>query len=109
MNTQPRLPSKPGDPIPNHRWYNNEQFDYKKYAELKGKVVSYFKIVAKRRSGKRNIERYYKVFESGYMVFVDMTMFKMGVTQGISTPALMLNSNKQEFNKAQKLFLKLLN
>lgn len=100
----PSIPKKKGEPIPKvHRWYENEKYDYKKYAELKGKVVSYFKVQQIRygRNG-RALEKYYKVHESGFMVYVDATMFKIGVAQGITTPSLMLNSNKREFETAFK-------
>lgn len=99
-------PKKAGEPIPNHRWYKNEQFDYELYSKLKGKVTAYFKIESGRWAGRRKIKKYVKVYESGFTVSLDMTMFKLGVNQGFSTPFSMLNSNKREFDSQLKIFLK---
>lgn len=106
MPTGNKIPIKSGDPIPNHRWYKNEQFDYELYSKLKGKITAHFKITSGRWGGKRKIEKYVRVYEGGLMVTLDMTMFKMGVNQGFSTPFSMLNSNKKEFDSKVKIFLK---
>ncbi len=85
-----RIPSKSGDKIPQvHKWYMQEKFDYKKYAALKGKITGYFRIYVNgnRRSSTRSTDKYYKVYESGLMVFVDMEMFKIGIAQGVTVPA----------------------
>lgn len=105
-----RIPTKPGDKIPNHLWYLHEKYDYKKYAALKGKVTGYFRIYVpnNRRGGNRSTDKYYKVHESGLMVFVDIEMFKIGIAQGVNVPAGFQSCTKKEFDKAMNTVLKLI-
>lgn len=95
-----RIPQKKGDPIPQvHLWYLHEKFDYKKYAKLKGKVIGYFKSESRKlRHGLREMKLYYKLHESGLVVYVDAEMMKIGVRQNIDTKGLM-GSDKKEFEK----------
>lgn len=111
QQTTSRIPSKPGDKIPQvHAWYLHEKFDYKKYAALKGKVTGYFRIYisGNQRSSSRSTDKYYKVHESGLMIFVDMEMFKIGIIQGVSVPAGFSSCTKRDFDKAIKSVLKLI-
>lgn len=110
IQTRSRIPSKVGDKIPNHIWYLHEKFDYAKYAKLKGKVTGYFRVYVSKnlRSGGRSTDRYYKVHQSGLMVFVDMEMFKIGIAQGLTVPGGFSTCTKRDFDKAIKTILKLI-
>lgn len=105
-----KLLKENGGKIPHHRWYKGEKFNYKAYGELKGKVTGYFKTEANRYgAGGRRIYTYYKAHETGFLVYINETMCKMGVTQGLSAPHNFQSSNKKEFDNAYKRFLKVIN
>jgi hypothetical protein len=96
--------------IPYHRWYKGDKFNYSAYGMLKGKVTGYFKTEANRYgSGGRRIYTYYKAHESGFLVYINETMCKIGVTQGLSTPHKFQSSNKREWQMAYKKFLNTIN
>lgn len=95
-----------GNKIPNHRWYKGEKYNYQAYGELKGKITGYFKTEAGRYSGNRRIFTYYRCYETGVMVYINETMCKMGMCQGLSTPHNFQPSNKKEFDAAFKKFIK---
>ncbi len=92
--------------IPRHRWYRGEKFNYTAYGLNKGKITGYFKTEAGRYGGNRRIYTYYKAHESGLLVYINETMCKMGITQGLSTPYKYQKSNKREFDAAMKRFFK---
>lgn len=98
--------TKVGEPIKQARWYKGEQFEYEENLKNKGKVVGYFKTVANRRHGNRQVYRYYKVHENGIMVYVDSTMMKTGVAQGIATPYQFRPSTKREWDTQLKQYFK---
>lgn len=96
--------------IPYHIWYKGEKFNYHAYGESKGKVTGYFKTEANRYgAGGRRIYTYYKSHESGFLVYINETMCKLGVTQGLTTPHNFQSSNKREWDQAFKRFLKVIN
>jgi hypothetical protein len=90
------------------RWYKGEKFEYELNLSNKGKVVAFFRMEAGRYGGRRKYYVYYKVFENGVMVWVNLTMMKTGVSQGITTPFQLRNSTKREFDTAMKKYLKLI-
>lgn len=99
-----------GNRIPHHHWYKGEKYNYAAYGESKGKVTGYFKTEVRRYgAGGRRIFTYYKAHETGVLVFINESMCKMGMTQGLSTPNNFQPSNKQEWAKAFKNFMKMIN
>lgn len=99
-----------GNKIPYHRWYKGEKYNYQAYGENKGKVTGYFKTELRRygTSGRR-IFTYYKAHETGVLVYINESMCKMGMTQGLSTPHNFRPSNKREWTLAYKNFMKMIN
>lgn len=100
--------SKAVKPIKQARWYKGEQFEYEQNLLEKGKVVGYFSTQASRMGGKRLVIRYYKVHENGVLVWVDLTMMKTGVSQGLATPYQFRPATKRDFDKALKIYLSLI-
>ena len=100
------MTKKPVEKLKHPLWYKAEPaLNYlKAYAE-KGKPVAYFKIAAGRYGGRRQMEVFCKVFESGLSIYVNLTMMKIGTSTSISTPFQMRASDRHEFNKAMKIFL----
>lgn len=98
-----------GGKVPYHRWYKGEKYNYPAYGENKGKVTGYFKTEAKRYgAGGRRIFTYYKAHETGVLVYINETMCKMGMTQGLTSPNNFQPSNKKEFDAAYKRFMKMI-
>jgi hypothetical protein len=99
-----------GGKIPYHRWYKGEKYNYQAYGANKGKVTGYFKTELRRYgTGGRRIFTYYKAHETGVLVFINESMCKMGMTQGLSTPNNFQPSNKREWTAAYKTFMKMIN
>ena len=97
-----------GNKIPHHRWYKGEKYNYEAYGATKGKVTGYFKTEVRRYgAGGRRIFTYYKAHETGVLVYINESMCKMGMTQGLSTPHNFQPSNKKEFTAAYKAFMKM--
>lgn len=81
---------------------------YEKALAAKGKPVMYFKTEAGRHGGRRIIYRYYCVYQSGLMTYVDMTRMKFGVCLSVGQPYRMAPSNKREYQREYRKFLKLI-
>jgi len=104
---------KPAEKIEFPKWYKNQVFEYGKNLDTKGKVVAYFKMEAGRRGratrggrSKRQVTKFIKLFENGMAVYIDITMWSMAVTQSFGTPFQLRNSDKREFDKVLKTFLR---
>jgi len=98
-----------GNKIPYHRWYKQEKYNYLAYGLEKGKVTGYLKQECRTRgAGGRREYTYYRMYETGVIVYINVTMCKVGIIQGLTTPHIQV-SNKREFDAAYKKFMKMIN
>lgn len=98
-----------GNKVPYHRWYRHEQYNYAAYGTLKGKITGYMKSWSVGRGGQRRGWVYYRTYETGVMVYIDEQMGKIGIRQGMTSPANFQSATKKEFNDCYKRFMKMIN
>lgn len=95
-------PQKGGQPVARLKqsrpW--EHPIDYQKELKRKGRPCMYFKVTAGRHSGRRNWERFYCVYESGLMVYVDVNACRISVAVGIGLPYQMKKCSAAHYQKA---------